>query len=141
MNKQRFAVLVVSIIGIIATFLPWYRIEQLGTISGFASSGWFTFLMFVVVILLVLRKDLNEDMTMGISWCVTIISILATFVVLWRVIDVYFAKEGMFSLGGDMGGIMGSQVAVAYGAWMVVAAGFCIPLVALIFRDRTFRRV
>lgn len=43
MNKQRFAVIIVAIIGIVATFLPWYRIEQVGTLSGISSSGWFTF--------------------------------------------------------------------------------------------------
>lgn len=41
MNKQRFAVIIVALIGLIATFLPWYKIVQLGTISGMSSSGWF----------------------------------------------------------------------------------------------------
>ena len=29
MNKQRFAVIIVALIGLIATFLPWYKIVQL----------------------------------------------------------------------------------------------------------------
>lgn len=140
MNRQRFAVFFVAAMGVVATFLPWYRIEGLGVVSGFSSSGWFTFIMFAAIMLLVLRKNPKEDMTMGISWCTTIVGLLAMFVVLWRVIDVYFAQEGMFSLGGNMSGIMGSQVHVAYGAWLVVAAGVCVPLAALIFRDRHFRR-
>ncbi len=141
MNKQRFAVVIVAIIGLIATFLPWYRIALVGTVSGISSSGWFTFIMFIVVIILALRKNLREDLTMGISWSIAICSLLASFVVLWRMIDVWFAKEGMFSLGGDMGGISGSQVVVGYGAWIVVVAGICIPLVAYLFRDTRFRRV
>lgn len=141
MNKQRFAVSIVAIIGMIATFLPWYRIEQLGTFTGLSSSGWFTFIMFGIVLILVLRKNIKEDLTMGISWCTTIISLLATFVVLWRMIDVFFAKEGMFSLGGDMSGVLGSQVAIGYGAWIVVAAGVAVPVAMVLFRDRTFRRV
>ena len=28
MNKQRFAVIIVALIGLIATFLPWYKIVQ-----------------------------------------------------------------------------------------------------------------
>ena len=141
MNRQRFAVVILAIIGMIATFLPWYRIALVGTVSGVSSSGWFTFIMFIIVIILALRKNLQEDMTMGISWSVTILSLLASFVVLWRMIDVWFAKEGMFSLGGNMDGILGSQVSVGYGAWIVVIAGICIPLAAFIFRNRTFRRV
>lgn len=141
MNKQRFAVIIVAIIGIIATFLPWYRIAQVGTVSGLSSSGWFTFLMFLIVIILTLRKNLHEDMSMGMAWSITIFSLLASFVVLWRMIDVWFAKEGMFSLGGGMQGIMGSQVAVGYGAWIVVIAGICIPFAGYLFRDRSFRRI
>lgn len=141
MNRQRFAVLIVAIIGIIATFLPWYRIMEVGMISGMSSSGWFTILMFIVTLILVVRKNLHEDMTMGVSWCITICSLLASFAVLWKMIDIWFAKEGMFSLGGNMYGIMGSQVKVEYGAWLVVIAGICVPLAAFIFRDRTFRRV
>lgn len=141
MNRQRFAVIIVAIIGMIATFLPWYKIMEVGTVSGMSSSGWFTFIMFIIVIILALRKNMQEDMSMGISWSVTIFSLLASFVVLWRMIDVWFAKEGMFSLGGNMDNIMGSQVTVGYGAWIVVIAGVCIPFAAYLFRNRTFRRV
>lgn len=141
MNRQRFAVIIVAIIGMIATFLPWYKIVEVGTISGMSSSGWFTFIMFVIVIILALRKNMQEDMSMGISWSVTIFSLLASFVVLWRMIDVWFAKEGMFSLGGNMDNIMGSQVTVGFGAWIVAIAGICIPFAAYLFRNRTFRRV
>lgn len=141
MNRQRFVVVILAIIGMIATFLPWYRIQQLGSLSGMSSSGWFTFIMFIIVIILALRKNLHEDVSMGISWSITIFSLIASFVVLWRMIDVWFAKEGMFSLGGHMNGILGSQVRVAYGAWVVVIAGICIPFAAWLFRDRSFRRV
>ena len=123
MNKQRFAVIIVALIGLIATFLPWYKIVQLGTISGMSSSGWFTFIMFIIVIILALRKDLHEDLSMGISWSITICSLLASFVVLWKIIDVWFAQEGMFSLGGGMEGILGSQVIIAYGAGLLLSPG------------------
>ena len=127
MNKQRFAVIIVALIGLIATFLPWYKIVQLGTISGMSSSGWFTFIMFIIVIILALRKDLHEDLSMGISWSITICSLLASFVVLWKIIDVWFAQEGMFSLGG--------------GAWIVSIAGICVPFAGYLFRNKSFRRV
>ena len=98
MNKQRFAVIIVALIGLIATFLPWYKIVQLGTISGMSSSGWFTFIMFIIVIILALRKDLHEDLSMGISWSITICSLLASFVVLWKIIDVWFARKECLAL-------------------------------------------
>lgn len=134
MNRQRFIVIIIALIGMIATFLPWYRIVQVGTVSGISSSGWFTFIMFLIVILLSLRKNMMKDMTLGITWGVGGLGLLASFVVLWRLIDVWFAKEGMFSLAG-VESVLGSQVSVAYGAWIVVAAGICLPFAALIFRS------
>ncbi len=59
MNKQRFAVIIVAVIGMIAAFLPWYKILQVGNISGISSSGWFTFILFAIVIVLMLRKNLR----------------------------------------------------------------------------------
>lgn len=142
MNRQRFVVVILAIIGMIATFLPWYRIKLVGTVSGVSYfAGWFTFVMFIIVIILALRKNLHENVTMGISWSVTIFSLLAAFAVLWKMIDIWFTREDMLPLGGNMNGIMASQVTVGYGAWIVVIAGICIPFAAYLFRDRTFRRV
>lgn len=141
MNRQRFVVIIIAIIGMIATFLPWFRIAGIGTVSGISSSGWFTFIMFIIVLILALRKNLKEDMSMGIAWSVNILSLLAAFIVLWRMIDVWFAKEGMFNLGKDMDHVLGSQVTMAYGSWIVVIAGLCIPFAAYLFRDHAFRRV
>ena len=129
MNKQRFAVIIVALIGLIATFLPWYKIVQLGTISGMSSSGWFTFIMFIIVIILALRKDLHEDLSMGISWSITICSLLASFVVLWKIIDVWFAQEGMFSLGGGMEGILGSQVSIEPGLLLSPGSVSRLPVI------------
>lgn len=138
MNKQRFAVIIVAIIGMIATFLPWYRIVEVGTLSGVASSGWFTFIIFVVVIILALRKNLREEMGVGVVWSVNLLSLLAAFIVLWRIIDVWFAQEGVLTLGGSMEHVPGNQVGIQYGAWVVVAAGICVPLVAYLFRNHPF---
>lgn len=133
MNKQKFAVFIVAIIGMIATFLPWYGIDTFGTVSGMSSSGWFTFIMFALVLLIGLRKDLKEEMSMGMVWGISVLSLLASCVVLWRAMDVFFAKEGVFAVG-DHAEVGLSQMNVMYGAWIVMLAGVCVPLTAVIFK-------
>ena len=51
MSKQKFVVFLIAIIGMIATFLPWYEIGSLGMIMGYQTVGWFTFIMFALVFL------------------------------------------------------------------------------------------
>lgn len=133
MNRQKFAVFIVAIIGMIATFLPWYGIDKFGTVSGMSSSGWFTFIMFALVLLFGLRKNLKEEMSMGMIWGTSILSMLAACVVLWQAMDVFFAKEGIFSIG-DQAEVALSQMKVMYGAWIVMLAGIGIPLVAIAFK-------
>lgn len=138
MNNQRFAVALVAIIGIVATFLPWYDSLLHGVESGMASSGWFTFVMFAFALVLTMRKNIKEDMSMGIAYGVSVLGLIASFVVLWRLIDIWFAKEGALELGGDLTGTAG-KVMVEYGAYVVVAAGICIPFAAFLFKSK-FRR-
>ena len=48
MSKQKFVVFLIAIIGMIATFLPWYEIGGLGMIMGYQTVGWSTFIMFAL---------------------------------------------------------------------------------------------
>lgn len=136
MNKQRFAVFIVGIIGLIATFLPWYYIERIGTLTGVSSSGWLTFILFLLVLFLAILKDWRRDVSKMNLWFMSLFGIAAAIVVLWRIMDIDFSQDTLLTLGGRMTGIMATEVTIRYGAWLVVIAGFCVPLVALIFRHR-----
>ena len=56
MSKQKFVVFLIAIIGMIATFLPWYEIGSLGMIMGYQTVGWSTFIMFALVFFLACEK-------------------------------------------------------------------------------------
>lgn len=66
MSKQKIVIFLIAIIGMIATFLPWYEIGSLGMIMGYQTVGWFTFIMFALVFLFGLRKEAKQDMSMCI---------------------------------------------------------------------------
>ena len=44
MSKQKLVVFIIAIIGMSATFLPWYEMGNSGMIMGYRTSGWFTFI-------------------------------------------------------------------------------------------------
>lgn len=136
MNRQRFAVFIVGIVGLVATFLPWYYVDMVGTLTGVFSSGWFTFIMFLLVLLLAMRKNLHRDVSKMNLWFISLLGIAAGIAVLWRIMDIDFSQDTMLTLGGRMSGIMANEVTIRYGAWLVVVAGFCVPLVAILFRSK-----
>ena len=134
MSKQRFVIFLIAIIGMIATFLPWYEIGSLGMIMGYRTVGWFTFVMFALVFLFGLRKGVKQDMSTGLLYLGSFFSLLAAFVVLWQIITLGLDQEG-----GSMsvvGNALANDTRVLYGAYQVVIAGICLPFGALVFRYR-----
>lgn len=95
MSKQKFVVFLIAIIGMIATFLPWYEIGSLGMIMGYQTVGWSTFIMFALVFLFGLRKEVKQDMSMGLLYLGSFFSLLAAFVVLWQMITLGLDQEGV----------------------------------------------
>ena len=93
MSKQKFVVFLIAIIGMIATFLPWYEIGSLGMIMGYQTVGWSTFIMFALVFLFGLRKEVKQDMSMGLLYLGSFFSLLAAFVVLWQMITLGLDKK------------------------------------------------
>jgi len=137
MSKQKFVVFLIAIIGMIATFLPWYEIGNLGMTMGYQTVGWFTFIMFALVFLLGLRKEAKQDMSMGLLYLGSFFSLLAAFVVLWQMITLGLDKEG-----GSMsvtGNALANATRVLYGAYQIVIAGICLPFGAFLFRNRKSR--
>ena len=137
MSKQKFVVFLIAIIGMIATFLPWYEIGGLGMIMGYHTDGWLTFLMIALVFLYGLWKEAKQDMSMGLLYLGSFFSLLAAFVVLWQMITLGLDKEGgSMSVAGN---VLANDTRVLYGAYQIVIAGICLPFGAFLFRDRKRR--
>ena len=92
--------------------------------------------MFLLVLLLAMRKNLHRDVSKMNLWFISLLGIAAGIVVLWRIMDIDFSQDTMLTLGGRMSGIMANEVTIRYGAWLVVVAGFCVPLAAILFRSK-----
>lgn len=137
MSKQKFVIFLIAIIGMIATFLPWYEIGSLGVIMGYQTVGWFTFIMFALFFLFGLRKEIKQDVSMGLLYLGSFFSLLAAFVVLWQLITLGLDQEGgSMSVAGNA---LTNDTRVLYGAYQVVIAGICLPFGAFLFRDRKRR--
>ena len=91
MNKtstKNIITLAASILGIIATFLPWMSTTTLGitvTATGTSGDGWISFVFFVVIAILTLI-NLKKDLSMGSKIAITILAILAILVALSKIL-------------------------------------------------------
>ena len=137
MNRQRFAVFIVGIIGLVATFLPWYYIEMVGTLTGvFHPAGYVYHVLLILV--LAMRKDLHRDVTKLNLWFMSLFGIAAGIVVLWRIMDIDFSQDAMLTLGGRMSGIMADEVTIRYGAWIVGGYRFLRSSGSHYFQKQTY---
>lgn len=138
MSKQKLVVFIIAIIGMIATFLPWYEVGSVGMIMGYQTFGWFSFVLFALAFLFGLRGKQKNDITGGLLYMISIFSLLAAFAVMWQMITIGLNKEGaQMTVAGNM---MARQTRVLYGAYQVLIAGICLPFGAFLFRNRTVSR-
>lgn len=137
MNTQRFSIFLIAILGLISTFLPWYSVKGSFSINGISSfMGWLVFILFGIIMILCLRRNLRENVSVCISWWISILGVITSFLVLLRVLDIYFSKEGFYSLGGDMIGMPAVLISVEFGAWLVIISGIAIPVALFLFRNK-----
>lgn len=138
MSKQKLVVFIIAIIGMIATFLPWYEVGSVGMIMGYQTFGWFSFVLFALAFLFGLRGKQKNDITGGLLYMISIFSLLAAFAVMWQMITIGLNKEGaQMTVAGNM---MAQQTRVLYGAYQVLIAGICLPFGAFLFRNRNVSR-
>ncbi len=139
MNIQRIVIVALALVGVLATFLPWYRVVSFGSFSGFVSIGWVTLFMFIAVIVMTLWKESHKKISLGVAWGMTVCSMLASFLVVWRILYIWMAQDGFIIVQGGLDSILGNHVTIGYGAWIVVASGGAISLMAFLYSRQWFR--
>jgi hypothetical protein len=111
-ESKRKLLLIIAVIGMIGTFLPWARWGPF-TVSGTKGDGWFTFVFFGIAAALCLFKgDKSEALTKGGTTTVTAMGILGFLFGLWKIIRFGDVSETGMTLG--------------IGLWVIVLAGAAI---------------
>jgi hypothetical protein len=120
MSDQRLAIALLAIVGISSTFMPWVKISPVEYTLGTEDLGWITLGLFIVPLILVFLGRRSRLLKEGSLYVAMAASILAALVGVWKIIDLDTRV-----------------VSVEYGLYLLVIAGFAIPLAAYIIGDRT----
>ena len=135
MNKQRLVMLIVAGLGMLATFLPWVNVPIIGSVSGTAGDGWITFVLFLVALIFCLLNNKSKPLTGGFLAGAIVPCLLAAIFGIWKIID--FNAELSAVMGDDIfSQAVGSSVSIGFGLYLVVIAGFVLPIAAFLIKDK-----
>lgn len=123
MSKQRKFVLIAAAIGVVATFLPWWRISVFGytsSVNGFHGWGILAFLCFVAAGVMAYMDDQTKNLDKT-KWTATLIAgAISTLIIVWFIIDASSSAFGSF---------------LGFGVYIAALAALGIILSAFLFRS------
>ena len=138
MNRQRIGILIIAIIGMLATFLPWVTatstidLTLLGTKS-FTKTistnlyGAITFIMFSISLVISLLGDRTKALNQNQFYAVISPSIIAGIIGVWKIIS---------TTPNDALKTTGFSVSIGIGLYLVVFAGLLLPIITLLLKNK-----
>lgn len=121
MNKQKLYIVIVSVIGMLAAFMPWINVEayrfSVQNVSGIQGDGKITLVLFAVACALCFignkQEKLSQQFTYGL-WAVGVVNVIIFFVL---IMNANSFSKSTFGLG---------SVNLAHGAYLTLLAAIGI---------------
>lgn len=135
MHTQRKVALTGALAGVIAGFLPWYRV-YMGSVSGMNGIGVLVFLLFIATGIMSLAGDHKTNMPSRL-WLLTIAAGFINLVIIgYMIIRFESATSGMNAEGNHVfNSVYGGGFGLGIGIWLALAAGITVAGGAYIFRS------
>ncbi|SDK90421.1 hypothetical protein SAMN04488034_101857 [Salinimicrobium catena] len=115
MNDQRLAIILLAVVGIATTFMPWVKIPVIGYEMGTQYGGWITLGLFLVIFILGFIGDRGNVLSGMRLYGIIFLSLVAAVMGIWNIVD-----------------LDGLVVTVEYGLYLMTLTAVVIPLVAFI---------
>ncbi len=128
MHKQRIALLIACGIGIIATFLPWVNAPFIGSVSGSAGDGWFSFTFFTIAGIICLFGNRANMIKKGQVIAVIFFALLSVALGIWKLIDIssIIGRDNIFS----------ASVTPGIGLFAIILAGIALPVIIVLMKKK-----
>lgn len=123
MSKQRIILLITSIIGMVATFLPWASVLGIsvsGTgAAGQPGDGWLTLGIFAVPLIISIIGERTEPLGKTKFACV-VAGVINTIIGIIKITDLNSVGGGMFG------------VSIGFGLYLLIIAGVGVCVVSFL---------
>lgn len=133
MHLQRILVVLLSFIGIISVFLPWFSFDNLlidYTVNGIERNGWLIIGLFALSIVLAVIKDLNKTIEKGFSVGIMLASFLASVIIIIDLLTLDNQTDNF------IGNLFKTKVNIEYGIYLVLICGIGIPIALFLLKDK-----
>jgi hypothetical protein len=137
MNKQRLFIIIVSLIGMGSTFMPWVLMDDVSE-NGAHSSSWLTFAMFVLCIVFALLGKQENKMVLGQRLAVILCSLIAigyAMLIIWGLNTQMekVSQHPLFRFSPEAQEML-QHVVVGWGLYVLIAAGLINIALSFVFR-------
>ncbi|MDX5321543.1 MAG: hypothetical protein LPK45_10480 [Bacteroidota bacterium] len=127
MHKQKLTVLILSIIGMLCTFMPWINIPLVGALNGTQRDGWISLALFCIPVLLCLLWDQSVPLNKLQGFVVASLGALLFFFTLYKIIDF---STGMAQIAQDnpFAEMLEQKVSIGFGLYLLMLTGAALPI-------------
>ncbi len=131
MHLQKILLVPLSILGMLATFLPWFVSPGVPATDGTVGAGWITFGIYFLVLLVLLIGNIKSRLS-GFSFvCICILSILCS------VYGLILTDQQTF---GDINTLTQTSTSIGIGLYLLISVGFLILVIGFITKGRKLSR-
>lgn len=117
MDNQRFAILILALAGMAATFMPWMEAPMIGSIRGTKDDGWLTFFLFLIPLILSMVGDKSRPLRSWFLYAAVLPGLVATAI---GISNFFQEQSPTFSPG--------------YGLYLMILAGIVLAIAAFLFQ-------
>lgn len=133
-NKQRLALIGVSALGMLCTFLPWISVPLVGSINGTKGDGWFTFLFFGVSLALSFLGEKSEEIEGTKFWASSLFALLSGGLAIYKIIDFNSKMSDLSE--NPFAQALSATVSVEFGLYLLALAGLAYPILGFVLRRK-----
>lgn len=132
MHYQRITIIIISILGMFATFLPWIVAPIVGSVSGTGGDGWFTFAFFGLAALISIIGKRQAIINTLPSVIIGLLGFFGLIMGFWKILIVNRIKSELINtpLFGEM---MTAGTQVGSGLYLLILTGGALLVLTIFF--------
>lgn len=133
MNKQRLSILVISAIGILATFMPWTSTPFFGSMNGINTTiGKLSLIFFIIPLLTCFIGNKINELKKGAHYIIIISSVILVLLDSIQLLVLISKPQSE----NPFDNFIGEQIRVGFGLYLAIFAGLMLSISLFLMKSK-----